>query len=196
MTSTSSSSSPSAPRPKCVVNESTVRWQTLADREEIYGGPLRDAASVADVYRYRRRQLHAPTGGKDLTCALLEVEPGGSTAFPYHAHSILEEAIYVLAGEGVMRMPGGDFKVTAGDYVALLPGEKAAHQLWNFHAEQTLRYLCFSTSGPNDAVVSSPRPHSPDVPSSHPTDTLCTPPSAGRGRLSARRCTPTATRCW
>ena len=159
MTSSFTSSPPAAPRPACVVNESSLPWQTLADRQEIDGSPLRDAASVADVYRYRRRQLHAPTGGKQLTCALLEVEPGGSTAFPYHAHSIFEEAIYVLAGEGVMRMPGGDFKVTAGDYVAMLPGISGGHQTWNFHPTQTLRYLCFSTNGPNDAVVSAGAAH-------------------------------------
>ena len=155
--SSTSSSTPSS-RPPCVVQEDSLPWQTLLDRTESPGQPLRDAASHAAVYNYKRRQLGNAAGGVKLGCSLLEVAPGGCTAFPYHAHAIEEEAVYVLAGEGVMRMPRGDFRVGAGDYVAMRPGEEQAHQLWNVHATLPLRYLCISTNGDTDAVVSDRTP--------------------------------------
>ena len=154
--STPSNPSSSPPRPSCVVQETSLPWQTLADRKESFFNPtepMRDIDSVAHVYRYKRRMLGEMTGGKQLGCSLMEVEPGGCTAFPYHAHAMYEEAVYILGGEGVMRMPKGDFKVGVGDYIALLPGEDGAHQLWNFHPQQTLRYLCMASQGKNDAVV-------------------------------------------
>ena len=120
--------------------------------------PLQDAPLHASLYNYKRRQLGTAAGGSNLGASLMEVAPGGCTAFPYHAHAMVEEAVYVLGGEGVMRMPKGDFRVGEGDYVALLPGEEGAHQLWNFHPTQPLRYLCVATSAKNDAVVSSRPP--------------------------------------
>lgn len=56
----------------------------------------------------------------------------------------MQQAIYVLNGEGTLRL--GRKRVTAkqGDYFALLPGlEDSAHQMINTSSEP-LRYLCFA----------------------------------------------------
>ena len=146
-------SSSSSSRPSCVVNEADVPKKTLLDRfgeEDLKHG----ADGIAHVYNSTRQPLAKAAGAQKLGCSLMEVAPGGCTAFPYHAHAANEEAVYVLSGEGLMRMPAGDFSVTAGDYVSFLVGEAHAHQLWNFHTSLPLRYLCLSTEIDPDVCVS------------------------------------------
>lgn len=54
--------------------------------------------------------------------------------------SILQ-AIYILSGQGTMRIGKNSYEAAAGDYFALLPGlEDTAHQLRNT-SQDTLRYL-------------------------------------------------------
>jgi uncharacterized cupin superfamily protein len=149
-----SASNSSASRPSCVANEADVKKLTLLDR---FGaeGLKHGVDGIAEVYNATRQMLARATGAQKLGCSLMTVAPGGCTAFPYHAHASNEEAIYVLSGEGLMRMPAGDFTVKAGDYVTLLTGEENAHQLWNFHASEPLRYLCVSTEINPDVTVSN-----------------------------------------
>ena len=89
----------------------------------------------------RSKRLGAATGGKRLGCSLYEVAPG-RRAFPLHAHLANEEALYVLEGEGTLRIGDGQLAVGAGDYVAFVVGQ--AHQLIN-SSSAPLRYLVFST---------------------------------------------------
>jgi uncharacterized cupin superfamily protein len=91
----------------------------------------------------QRKPLAAKSKGRSLGCTLYEVAPG-KRAFPMHAHLANEEAIFVLEGEGTMRMGDRDFPVRAGDYVTMPPGKESAHQLVNT-SKAPIRYLCFST---------------------------------------------------
>jgi uncharacterized cupin superfamily protein len=91
----------------------------------------------------RNKRLGALSGGKSLGCSLYEVPPG-RRAFPMHAHLANEEAIYVLEGEGTLRIGDREVPVRAGDYVAFLPGTSHAHQLVNT-SSAPIRYLCMST---------------------------------------------------
>ena len=84
-----------------------------------------------------------PAGGRKLGCSLYELEPG-KQAFPYHYHTANEEAIYVLEGEGTIRLPEGERPIGKGDYIALPADESGAHQVINTSG-QPLRYLCVST---------------------------------------------------
>ncbi len=61
-----------------------------------------------------------------------------------HAHLANEESIYVVEGQGTMRIGGAEVPVRAGDYVTFPPGAEHAHQLVNTSASP-IRYLCFST---------------------------------------------------
>ncbi len=94
------------------------------------------------------KRLGAPAGAEKLGCSLYAVEPG-KCAFPYHAHAHNEEAIYVLEGEGTLRLGGTDGEkkvpVRAGHYVVLPGNLQVPHQLINT-GTSTLKYLCFSTT--------------------------------------------------
>lgn len=90
----------------------------------------------------RRRQAGKAAGAKELGASFYEVPPG-KTAFPAHIHYGNEEAIYVLAGFGRLRLGDESFAIAAGDYIAL-PAGGPAHQLTN-DSDATLSYLCIST---------------------------------------------------
>ena len=115
-------------RPRSVVNEADLSWT-----EQDHG----------EAFAVRRKQLGAAAGGSKLGCSLLEIPPG-KKGWPLHYHLANEEALYVLAGSGTLRLGHGEVRVGPGDYVALPVGPDHAHQLINDGAE-TLRYLAFST---------------------------------------------------
>lgn len=107
-------------------------------------------SSRGERFESRRKQLGAAAGGRMLGCSLFEIPPG-KRSFPLHYHLANEEAIYVLAGEGTLRLGTGEARLAAGDYVALPPGEEHAHQLVNDGSEP-LRYLAFSTMNQPDIM--------------------------------------------
>src|SRR6185503_12001505 len=79
-----------------------------------------------------------------------EVEPGRA-AFPHHFHCVNEESIYVLEGEGALRIGKDTVAVKAGDYVTFPTGPDFAHQLKNT-GTQNIRYLRFSTLSSAEVV--------------------------------------------
>lgn len=97
-------------------------------------------------YGCRDRMLARAVGGKQLGCSYYEVEPG-KTAFPFHYHSMNEEALFVISGEGTLRLGDGRYALRAGDYVAFPVGPDHSHQLIATGSEP-LRYLCMSTMHP------------------------------------------------
>jgi uncharacterized cupin superfamily protein len=96
------------------------------------------------------RRLGAAVGGKLLGCSHYVVEPG-KTSFPFHHHTANEEAIFILAGTGTLRIGGERVEVRAEDYIALPPGPDHAHQLINT-GDAPLTYICFSTMNPIEIV--------------------------------------------
>ena len=80
------------------VNESELAWSTLS------GGDT----------GLRRKQLAAATDGDAIGASLYEL-PAGDRSWPYHYHTANEEALYVLDGDGTLRL--------AGEEVPLEPGE-------------------------------------------------------------------------
>ncbi len=94
-------------------------------------------------FQCRRKQLGAAAGSEKLGCSLYELAPGMS-AFPAHYHTANEEALYILEGEGTLRLGERRIPVKRGDYVALLPAADAAHRLTNT-SDTPLSYLCIST---------------------------------------------------
>ena len=121
------------------VNESDVEW-TETER-----GPT----------RFRRKRLADAADGEALGASLYELPPGGKS-WPYHYHTGNEEAIYVLAGEGTLRV-GDDENdehrsVEAGDYVALPAGPDSAHRVEN-PSDEPRRFLALSTMRDPDVTV-------------------------------------------
>lgn len=104
-----------------------------------------------ELFASKRRKISEAAGGRRLGCSLFEVAPG-KTAFPFHYHLANEEALYVLSGEGTLRLGQRRFAVRAGDYVAFPCEAEAAHQLTNTGPEP-LRYLMISTMVEPDVMV-------------------------------------------
>ena len=102
-------------------------------------------------FGWRGVQLGAAAGGRQIGCSIYELPPG-KQSYPYHYHCANEEAIYVLEGEGTMRLAGRRVPIRRGDYVALVVGEDGAHQVINT-SKRPLRYLCLSTMSEPDVAV-------------------------------------------
>ena len=100
-------------------------------------------------FAQKTRRLGTAAGGRALGCAHYELPPG-KTAFPFHFHSAIEEAIYVLEGEGTLRIGKDEVAIRQGDYVAFLPGPDHAHAITN-RGNGPLHYLC--VSGPATATT-------------------------------------------
>jgi uncharacterized cupin superfamily protein len=121
------------------INESSLSW------DETDRGPT----------HFRRKRLAAAAGGEELGASLYEVPPGGKS-WPYHYHTGNEEAIYVLAGDGTLRVGSEDestrHAIEAGDYVALPAGPESAHRVEN-DGDAPLRFLALSTMCDPDVTV-------------------------------------------
>ena len=99
--------------------------------------------SFEEKFDHSVKSLSTGAGSKQLGCSLFEVAPG-KTAIPTHFHYANEEAIYILAGNGTIRLGDKEYPVSKGDYVAFLPKKELAHSLKN-SGSSTLQYLCMST---------------------------------------------------
>ncbi len=99
----------------------------------------------------RRKQLGEAAGGDELGCSLYEL-PAGEASWPYHYHTANEEALYVLAGSGMLRLDGEQQALRAGDYVALPADESGGHRVVN-DSDGPLRYLAVSTMNEPEVTV-------------------------------------------
>ncbi|WP_152039627.1 cupin domain-containing protein [Salinigranum salinum] len=124
------------------VNESSLEW-TETER-----GPT----------HFRRKRLADAAGGERLGASLYEL-PSGGKSWPYHYHTGNEEAIYVVSGEGTLRVGDGErdtaderHPLRAGDYVALPAGPESAHRVEN-DGDEPLRFLVVSTMRDPDVTV-------------------------------------------
>jgi uncharacterized cupin superfamily protein len=93
-------------------------------------------------FGFRRKRLGAAAGGKGIGVSWFELPPG-KKAFPHHFHLANEEAVFVLEGEGVLRLGEEMQNIRAGDYIAFPPGPPG-HQIAN-RGNGPLRYLAMST---------------------------------------------------
>ena len=96
-----------------------------------------------------------PTGmvGSDiglerLGCSVYTVPPGKS-AYPYRAHSSMEEICIVLEGSGTLRQNETEQPICTGDVIA--SKISIAHQIINSN-EQDLGYVVISNNEPVDVV--------------------------------------------
>jgi uncharacterized cupin superfamily protein len=104
-----------------------------------------------DEMHVRRKELGAAAEGDRLGCSLYEL-PAGAKSWPYHYHTANEEAMYVLAGEGQVRLADATVAINAGDYLTFPADESGAHRVIN-DSDKPLRYLAFSTMEDPDMTV-------------------------------------------
>lgn len=96
------------------------------------------------------RPLAEPAGGRAIGGSFHEIPPG-RTAFPYHWHSVNEEAMFVVEGEGTLRVGGERVPIRAGDWVSFPIGPDTAHQVINT-GTAPLRLLGLSTKSTGEVV--------------------------------------------
>jgi uncharacterized cupin superfamily protein len=97
----------------------------------------------APAFAAERRRIGAAIGAKKLGYSFFSVPPG-KAAFPFHLHHTNEEMVYIVEGEGLLRIGRDDVKVSSGAFIALPPGPGHPHQLINT-SDRALKYLCVST---------------------------------------------------
>ena len=109
--------------------------------------------------------MNEAAGGDALGCSLYEL-PAGHESWPFHYHTANEEAIYVLAGTGTIRLATDDAEadddddsgtknthdLDPGTYVALPADASGGHRVVN-DSEGVLRYLVVSTMVEPDVTV-------------------------------------------
>jgi uncharacterized cupin superfamily protein len=71
------------------------------------------------------KQFGLATGARSIGCSWYEVSPG-KAAFPHHFHCAKEESLFVLEGEGRMRVGKETVTVRSGDYVTFAIGPESA----------------------------------------------------------------------
>ena len=86
--------------------------------------------------------LSRPLGAEKLGYRV-NIIPAGKSAWPFHRHLANEEMLFILEGEGTLRLGDERLPLRAGDVVALL-AEGPAHEVIN-DSDGYLKYLSVST---------------------------------------------------
>lgn len=105
-----------------------------------------------DDYEYYRKKFIPFGGAKNSLVSVYEIPPHKS-AYPYHFHHNNEEIFYILSGEGVLRTPDGERKVSAGELLFFPTGPAGAHKLTNCSETENLVYIDFDVVHDVDIAV-------------------------------------------
>ena len=101
-------------------------------------------------FGYSGRRLGPRVGAKSIGCSYFEVEPGRQ-AFPNHFHTANEESVFVIEGQGHVRIGPDEIEIRVGDYISFPVGPDNSHSVRN-SSKTVLRLLCFSTLNPVEVV--------------------------------------------
>ena len=103
-------------------------------------------------YEYYRKKFIPFGGAKNSLVSVYEIPPHKS-AYPYHFHHNNEETFYILSGEGVLRTPDGERKVSAGEFLFFPTGPAGAHKLTNSSDTENLVYIDFDVVHDVDITI-------------------------------------------
>ena len=113
--------------------------------------PARSKA-VHEGYEYIRRDFVPRRPDGQCLVSIYEIPPK-KAAYPYHYHVKNEETFFILRGEGVLKTPEGERKVTAGDFLYFPADSTGAHKLTNTSEDKPLVYIDFDTTNELDVSV-------------------------------------------
>jgi len=103
-------------------------------------------------YEYLKREF-IPRNEADKTMVSVYEIPPGKSAYPYHYHLKNEETFYILSGEGILKTPGGERRVAAGELLFFPAGSGGAHKLTNTSAAEKLTYIDFDVIHDLDVCI-------------------------------------------
>src|SRR5689334_13365623 len=101
-------------------------------------------------HNFRRLFLGESVGAERTGFAVYELAPG-ERAWPYHYELSVEEWLFVIDGELVLRTPAGESTLRSGDLVCFPVGPEGAHQMWN-DSVASVRFA-MPASGPDGAYA-------------------------------------------
>ena len=103
-------------------------------------------------YEYFRRKFIPFGGAKNTLVSIYEIPPG-KAAYPYHSHHKNEETFCILSGEGILRTPEGERKVSVGELLFFPTGAAGAHKLTNCSKTENLVYIDFDVVHEIDVTI-------------------------------------------
>jgi uncharacterized cupin superfamily protein len=101
-------------------------------------------------FRHTAVSIGKQFGAERLGAAVYEAE-AGHPIWPYHYHHAVEEWMYVVSGEPVLRDAGGERALTAGDLICFPPGSAGAHTV-----SGPGRFILLSTDAPGPYIAVYP----------------------------------------
>ena len=105
-----------------------------------------------EEYEYFRKKVVPFGTSRNALVSVYEIPPGKS-AYPYHYHHNNEETFFILSGEGILRTPSGERKVSVGDLLFFPTGPEGAHKLTNASQTEDLVYIDFDVVHEVDITV-------------------------------------------
>ena len=108
--------------------------------------------TLHEGYEYTRRNF-VPRGQANHTQVSVYEVPPQKAAYPYHYHLQDEETFYILSGEGLLKTPEGEKRVSAGDMLFFPAGSEGAHKLTNTSLTEKLVYIDFDVIHDLDAAI-------------------------------------------
>ncbi|MDU6263657.1 MAG: hypothetical protein E6600_04035 [Anaerocolumna aminovalerica] len=69
---------------------------------------------IHDAYEYHKKEF-VPRGYAQKSMVSIYEIPPMKSAYPYHYHHKNEETFYIISGEGLLKTPQGNRKVSAGE---------------------------------------------------------------------------------
>jgi uncharacterized cupin superfamily protein len=94
------------------------------------------------AFEFTRKVIVGKQDSANFNVSVYEVPPGKSS-YPYHYHLRNEEVFLILSGDGRLKSPEGERRVTAGDFLYFPNNEKGAHKLTNASETEPLVYADF-----------------------------------------------------
>ena len=105
-----------------------------------------------EPYEYYKREFVPRSYAASTMVSVYEIPPLKS-AYPYHYHLKNEETFYIISGEGILKTPEGERKVTAGDLLFFPASEEGAHKLTNTSETEKLVYIDFDVIHDMDVTI-------------------------------------------
>jgi quercetin dioxygenase-like cupin family protein len=92
---------------------------TRETRRRVRAGHTRDAVEIPRPGRVVRPFVTPDDGAEQLAAGVVTFPPGDSSP---HSHSVEEEVLYAVSGEGALVCDGVPHRLEAGSYVFIPPG--------------------------------------------------------------------------
>lgn len=101
-------------------------------------------------FSFQGKRLGPHVGSKLIGSSYVEIPPN-KQAFPNHYHTANEEAVFVIEGQGQVRIGNEELNILTGDYISFPVGPEHSHSIRN-NSTGTLKLLCISTLIPVEIV--------------------------------------------